>query len=180
MVRDISVIGYLPEVLQEVKELKALDSVENPILEEEWKLAYEQLDNGFVETANEFGLSRYEKMLKLKVSDLDTIETRRLRVLTRFQEQAPYSYKAIINILNTILGEGNYTFQRDVANKTVNMKIQLTIANQFAIIEDFLERVLPVNMNYNIELMFNTWDKFKTQTWGNLVTQTWDDVKEGI
>lgn len=155
MDRGISIIGYLPDVLKEVEEIKALNYVENPILEEEWRLAFQQLENQFVMYADEYGISRYEKMLGIRYNPTEDIETRRLRILTRMKEQVPYTFKVLDNILESLLGEGNYVLERDVALKNIDVFVELTVNSQVVIIEEMLERILPANMIYNVSERFN-------------------------
>lgn len=180
MDRYVNIIDYLPLVLQDVDEIKAINAVENEILIKEWLLADRQLDNQFVTTTDEKGIARYEKMLKLKVSDTDTLETRIFKVLARYQEQAPYTWRVLENILDSLLGKGRYVMERDISNKVLTVKIELTVVRQFDAVAELLERITPQNMIINIELRYNQWNKVLPFTWGQLQTKTWHDVKEEV
>lgn len=180
MDRNVIIIDYLIEPLKGIKEIQAVNDVENPILNAEWGLYEHQLNNQFVVSTDEYGISRYEKMLKIKVSDTDTLETRIFNVLTKYQEEGPFTWKKLQMILDSMLGVGNYTLERDVANKILNVKLQLTISRQYEILSEFLERVTPQNMILNIQLRYNTWEQIKPFTWGELLSKTWGEVKEGI
>lgn len=180
MARDVNILGYLPTILLEIKELKAIAGVENPILESLWRMIDATLNNQFIITADEEGINRYEKMLGLQVSDSDTLETRIFRVLARYQEQAPYTYRTLRLILDSLLGAGNYTMERNVEEKWLVVKIELTVKRQFEAVEDTLERMVPQNMILTVELRFNQWSKIKLKTWGELLSKTWRDVKEEV
>ena len=65
------------------------------------------------------------KMLKLNVPATDTIETRRFRILTRYQEQALFTYRVLKQLLYSLLGEGQYELKRDVAAKNTKRKNQI-------------------------------------------------------
>ncbi|MCT6924111.1 putative phage tail protein [Metasolibacillus sp.] len=180
MAREVDILGYLPPILLEIKELKAIAGVENPILEKLWRMIDATLNNQFIITADENGIGRYEKMLGLQVSDSDTLETRIFRVLARYQEQAPYTYRTLKLILDSLLGTGNYTMERNVEEKWLTVKIELTVKRQFEVVEDTLERMVPQNMILTVELRFNQWSKIKLKTWGELLSKTWRDVKEEV
>lgn len=180
MDRRKDIVDYLPPVLREVDEIKAINAVENEIIKGEWLLTGEQLDNQFVVTTNEDGISRYEKMLKLKVADTDTLETRVFKVLARYQEQAPYTWRVMKNIMDSLLGEGRYVMERDIIDKNLSVKLELTVGRQFDVVSELLERVTPQNMTLSIELRYNTWNKVKTKTWGELKELTWHDIKEEV
>ena len=173
-------LSEIPEVLTEVKEIKAIAQVEDPILMAEWKLVQQIYNNQFVLTADIDGIERYEKMLGIRPSDQDTIESRRFRILARFQEQAPYTWKVLLGLLDSLLGVGNYEAERNVADKWVRVKLELTIGSQIQAVTDMLERIVPQNMIINIELRFNTWLQISQKTWGQVNTLTWGTVREGV
>lgn len=112
MAREVDIIDYLPSVLHEIKEIVGIANVEKPVLEALWQEIENTLNNQFVVTANEKGASRYEKMLKLSVPATDSIETRRFRILARYQEQAPYTNRVLKQLLDSLLGEGKYELKR--------------------------------------------------------------------
>lgn len=178
--REIDILEHWPPILQQIKEFIEIAKVENPYLEWLWNKIEEILDNQFIVSANEEGLARYERMLKLSVPATDTIETRRFRLLTKYQEQNPLTYKVLINLLNSLLGEGKYVLIRDVANKTLTVKIELTVKGQFYAVVDMLERIVPQNMVLKVELRYNTWGVIKNATWGDLQTCTWKHVKDEV
>lgn len=180
MARYVNISEYLPQVLKELEEIKALNLVENPILIQEWMFAENQLNNQFVETANETGIQRYERMLKLNYSDSDTLETRRFRIISRFQEQAPYTWRVLHKILTSLLGEGGYRLERNVATKTLNVKIDLTVSSQFNILVDTLERIVPANMIINVELLYNSHQDLSAFTHAELSAYTHQQLREGV
>lgn len=180
MAREVDVSSYLPPVLQEVKELVEIANIENPVLETLWQEIENTLNNQFVITANENGAKRYEKMLKMSVPGTDALETRRFHILTRYQEQIPYYFKVLSQLLDSLLGEGRYLLNRDVANKTLTVKIELTVKGMFDAVIVMLERITPQNMVLVVDLRYNTWGKIKQLTWGDLKTRTWRQIKEEV
>ncbi|WP_313803245.1 putative phage tail protein [Cytobacillus sp.] len=155
MARDVDILSYLPSILRDIKELIEIAQVEKPALEAIWKNIENALNNQFVVSANESGLSRYEKMLKISSPATDSIETRRFRILTRYQEQAPYTWKLLKQLLDNLLGEGQYELKRDVATKTISVKIELTVKGQFDAVVVMLERITPQNMVLDVQLRYN-------------------------
>ena len=177
--KDVDVMAELPTVLQDVVELNAIARVEDPILTAEWGLIQGIFDNQFIMYTNEDGISRYENMLNIYPLDTDTLETRRLRVMARFQEQAPYTWRVLIGILDGLLGLGNYTATRDVASKTIDIKIQLVQSQQVQVVIDMLERITPVNMIYTVSLMYNTYQQLSAYTHQQLSAYTHQQLREG-
>ncbi|MFJ3389960.1 putative phage tail protein [Lysinibacillus sp. NPDC086135] len=180
MARDIDIIGYLPPILHEIKEIIAITNVENPVLESLWQQIEDTLNNQFVVTANEQGAERYEKMLKLKVPATDTIETRRFRILTRYQEQAPYSFRVLKQLLDSLLGVGQYELKRDVAAKTLSVKIELTVKGMFDAVVVMLERITPQNMVLTVQLRYNQHSTLVRFTHAQLAAFTHEQLREVV
>lgn len=180
MARDIDILSYLPTVLHEIKEIIAVAEVEKPVLEAVWQSIEDTLNNQFVVTTNETGASRYERMLKLVAGESETIETRRFRILTRYQEQAPYSYKVLNQLLDSLLGEGKYTLERNVAEKWLKVKLELTVKRQFEAVELMLERVTPQNMLLTVELRYNQHSMLARYTHAQLAAFTHQYLREDV
>lgn len=178
--REVDILEHWPPILQQIREFQEIAKVENPYLTWLWNKIEEILDNQFIVTANEEGLSRYENMLSLDVPATDTIETRRFRLLTRYQEQVPYTYKVLIQLLDSLLGEGKYIIERDAADKTLTVKIELTVKGQFDAVEEMLERIVPQNVVLLVELRFNQHYKFESFTHDDLTAYTHKQLREDV
>jgi hypothetical protein len=178
--RDVDILSYLPPILRDIKEIIEIAQVEKPVLEETWKYIENALNNQFVVSANESGLSRYEKMLKINTPATDSIETRRFRILTRYQEQAPYTWRLLKQLLDNLLGEGQYELKRDVAAKTLSVKIELTVKGQFDAVVLMLERITPQNMVLTVELRYNQNSKLAQYTHAQLAAFTHKQLREEV
>lgn len=180
MAREVDIMGYLPSVLHEIKEIVAMANVEKPVLEALWQEIESTLNNQFVVTAGEKGASRYEKMLKLSVPASDSIETRRFRILTRYQEQAPYTNRVLKQLLDSLLGEGQYELQCDVAAKTLSVKIELTVKGMFDAVAIMLERITPQNMILTVQLRYNQHSTIARFTHAQLAAFTHQQLREEV
>lgn len=180
MARDVDILSYLPPILRDIKEIIEIAQVEKPVLEEIWENIENALNNQFLVSANESGLSRYEKMLKISTPATDSIETRRFRILTRYQEQAPYTWRLLKQLLDNLLGEGQYELKRNVAAKTLSVKIELTVKGQFDAVVVMLERITPQNMVLSVELRYNQHSKLAQYTHAQLAAFTHKQLREEV
>jgi len=180
LAREVDILSYLPPILHEIREIVEIANVENSSLESVWQAIEDALNNQFILTANKEGLARYEKMLDLKVPATDSVETRRFRLLTRFNEQPPYTNKVTKKLLDTLLGEGHYDYIRDAANKTLTVKLELTVKGQFDAVVAMLERVTPQNMVLTIEIRYNTHQKLSQFTHSQLSAYTHKQLREDV
>ena len=62
MIKNVDLISYLPPYLQEYKEDVAALAAENPEFLLVWDAVDRVLYNHFIETADTYGISRFEKL----------------------------------------------------------------------------------------------------------------------
>lgn len=180
MAREVDILSYLPSTLHEIKEIIAVADVEKPVLEDLWQEIENTLNNQFVITANKSGAARYEKNLKLQAGESESIETRRFRILTRYQEQAPYTDKVLKQLFDSLLGEGQYVLERNVAEKWLKVRMELTVKRQFEAVEVMLERITPQNMVLTIELRYNQHSFIARYTHAQLAAFTHKQIREDV
>ena len=82
--------------------------------------------------------------------------------------------------LATLCGEDGYSVQFLTKDFTVKVKVELTAKKQEAAVREMLERVLPYNMVFTVELLYNQWQTVKAYTWGALAARTWSQVREEV
>lgn len=179
-IRTIDLKGYLPEVLKDVTEMRAIMDAETPEVQAIWQACEDCMNDQFILEATEHGIARREKMLSITPFATDTLDDRRFRLLTRYNENIPYTRKGLASMLESLCGVGGYVLTIQTAIFTVNVKVALTAKKQEAIIADLLERVLPYEMVFTVELLYNTWAKVLPYTWGELSAITWKHVKEEV
>ena len=180
MAREVDLLAYLLPILQEVKELQTIAGIENPTLEDVWELVESVLNNQFILTADERGIARHEKMLEIKSGATESLETRRFRVLTRYQEQAPYTNKVLKQLLDSLLGEGKYRYERNVADKWIKVRLELTVKGQFEEVELMLERITPQNMILEVTLRYNQHSTLARYTHAQLAAFTHKQLREDV
>lgn len=152
MLKDnVSILDQLPPVLQEVDELIKIASIEDPILTELWLELKTLIDDQFIVTASENGLQRREKMHKLKVSNAESLESRRLRILSLYSDRSPYTKSYLYRYLNNLLGEGNYALAIDSDEDILDLEIEATFKELITIIEERLEQILPQSTLINLK-----------------------------
>lgn len=118
---DRLLINYLPPVLREVPELKAIMAAEQPEVEQLWDAQDNILENQFLVSATEYGVKRWERILKIYPKDTDGLEMRRARVLAILRLKLPYTIRWLRNWLDELCGAGNYGL--DIAAYTITLHL---------------------------------------------------------
>lgn len=155
MDREINILNYLPAILKEVKELKALSVCENPELVLLWDALENALNDQFVNDATEYGVSRLESILKIVSKGTDTLNDRKFRILTRLNEKLPYTVRTLQNQLSSLCGENGFTLEVNHAAYTLKVRVELTAKSNFNDVEALLDRVAPANMIIDLSLLYN-------------------------
>lgn len=141
--KDVDLISYLPQFMQCYKELIATFDTENVELKLIWKASDKVLSNEFIKTADEYGISRFEKLLNIKPSRTESLETRRDRVSANWFKNTNYTYKYLIAQLTNLCGVNNF----DVDLNYNDYAISITVpASTYMTVNKLLYEILPCNL----------------------------------
>ena len=105
MIREVDLVSYLPPFIAEYKEINNALAAENPEFQLIWEAADRALRNEFIETADEYGISRFEKMMGLFPSKDDSLESRRLNIRSKWFTMLPYTWRMLMDRLLLLCGE---------------------------------------------------------------------------
>lgn len=139
-------IEYLPLFMQEFPEMQEIMKVQNFETDIVNKNIFEVLDNAFIQDCNEYGIKKYENILGIIPAAEDTLESRKIRVLNRWNDTLPYTYRVLLRRLNVFCGVNNYDISGDL--KRYELFITTDLPEQGAIEElsIMLDAIIPVNM----------------------------------
>lgn len=157
MIREVDLVDYyLPPFMQKYKEPVAALKAEEPEFQLIWKAADRVLYNHFISTADEYGISRFEKLLGIFPSSEDTIESRRERVQSRWFKSIPYTLKTLINKLVTLCGDRDFTIKADFSESyTMILNVSLSIFGQVDELNEVLSYMTPQNIVVKVNNTLN-------------------------
>lgn len=112
------------------------------------------MQNEFIATADEYGISRFERILKIYPSTEDTLESRRARVQARWFASLPYTWRMLLEKLISICGEKGFTISKDFLFYKVNLEVNLDIFGQVEELERLIEVMTPCNMVFDAQNKF--------------------------
>lgn len=152
MVREVDLVSYLPHFVARYQETSTTLIAENPEFQAVWKAADRVLYNEFLATADEYGISRFEKLLGILPLSGDTLEARRLRVQSKWFLALPYTWRMLLQKL-TILCHGEFEVSvPTLGGYEIAIKIVLgphTRTLLFDVLQ-LLEGFLPANLYYEV------------------------------
>ena len=146
MIREVDLTSYLPPFMAAYKETDAALTAENPEFRLLWDAADQVLKNEFIETAQEYGIARFEKLLGILPSTEDTIESRRARIRARWFTHLPYTWRMFLHKLTTLCGGNDFTVTGRPGDYRVGLEVHLELRGQVGELERLIEKMFPCNM----------------------------------
>ena len=89
---------YLPQVLRDTAEFQQIMSVEQESADRFFEALDSVFSNQFIDTADETGIRRYEKILNLTPKDTDRLDDRRFRIKAKINEQLPFTIRVLASV----------------------------------------------------------------------------------
>ena len=139
-------INYLPYEPRKYAEFQGITTGEQPEFELVWDSEQEVFDNQFIDTASDYGLSRWEKMLKIFPKGTDTLETRRARIKTKLNNFVPYSFRVLIRMLTAISNGDPFNVSIEPGSYLLKIETQWGASGQMEGLEYLIKEVVPYNL----------------------------------
>jgi hypothetical protein len=166
----------IPQALTGIPDLEQLyDAIDDQV--EKLNDEVDQLDEDtFFDTMSENRVKRWENMISLTPGQNDSLDDRRFRIQSRVVDKLPYSYRIILSDLHALDPEA----QMEIDWEHLNVKVYMALSSQSMVadVEELLEKKLPLNLTYEIIIVYNTWGEYESDTWGDVSTMTWQQMKE--
>lgn len=156
MATDRKLINYLPHFMQEYLEMQKIMETEQVDIDRLWLEAENALADQFILEATESGVMRWESMLGISPKDTDTLDERRFRILTRLNQELPYTLTKLKEALTTLCGTGGFSIDLQAAQYHIEIKLALGHHNNYQEVVDLLTKMIPANMTQYIRLMYNS------------------------
>nr|WP_314465559.1 putative phage tail protein [uncultured Clostridium sp.] len=160
MAKDVNLLSYWMPLLRQIKEFKQIAIAEEPELKYILEAIDRTLANMFISTADEYGIKRFEDMIGIYPADGDSLETRRLNVLVKWNDKVPYTDKELYNRMVSICGDDeSFTITQRYNEYEIDISTHLGVAGAFDTVASLLEDMLPCNLVLNLK---NTIEAVKT------------------
>lgn len=177
---DRKLIDYLPPIIKEIREIKAIMEAQQPEMVKIWQAYDDALSDQFIESATEYGVKRWEKILKIIPKATDNLNARKFTILARINEQLPFTMITLRNTLKSLCGEDGFTLTLNHENYTLYVQVELVAKSNYTDVGDMLDRVVPANMVINISLKYNQQTTLAKFTHGQLQQWTHDQLRNEV
>lgn len=147
MKRQTDLTMYLPEFMGSYRESEEALRAENPEFTLVWSAADGILYNHFISTADEYGIGRFEKLLKICPEPEDTLEGRRNRVQNRWINIMPYTIRVLTQKLCVICEDTDFVLRKDFEEGyTLMLDTNLEGFGKVQEVEETIAAMVPCNI----------------------------------
>lgn len=147
MIREVDLVMYLPPFMRDYKETVATLEAENPEFHIVWDAVNRVLYSHFISTADEYGISRFERLLGIFPSSEDTLESRRSRVQSKWFNTIPYTMKVLLQKLTVLCGNTSFSLKNNFTEGyTLTMNTNLELYGQVEELEYIINTMIPENI----------------------------------
>ena len=143
---DISIIEYLPPFLQEYLQYKLLMYTEDIEFQNIFINLNKIEQNQFIFSLDDEGLKRFEKMLNIYSQSNESMEIRRMKVLSKWNEHEVYTFDFLKSKLDVICGKENYDIIEDFKNYRLEIHTYLSEIGEVTELERVIDSIIPCNL----------------------------------
>lgn len=143
--RVVDIKEYWSPVVAESLEFTVIADAENPEFNYLWEKVYGLVDEYFVKSATEYGVSRMEKLLNITPVKGMSLEQRKNTIIWKMNLRIPYTMRYLKNIIISLVGKENQMIDYDNDTQTLTVRIKEGIIDMYQFRRD-LEKIVPQNL----------------------------------
>ena len=174
----MELLDLWPEFLRELREFAALAQAQQGEMDTAEQTVRAAPGDFFAATLSPAGAGRWEAMLGLPVRTQEDLEQRRFRILSKWAEQRPFTLVRLRQLLDTLCGQGGATAAAEGYKLTV--KVALTAKASFDDVGELLERVVPLNLEISLSLLYNRHSLLAGYTHAQLADYTHEQLRSEV
>lgn len=147
MAKEVHLLNYWMPLLRKIKEFKEIANTEEPELRYLLEAIERTLKNMFIETADEYGIERFESMMKIIPDETDTLDMRRAKVLIEWNNYVPYTETELYRRLVSICGSADaFDLEEHYTEYWLKITTHLGVVGAFDMVAKMLDYMLPCNL----------------------------------
>lgn len=140
----MELLNYWPRYIRELIEFQQIANGLQPEFEKAAQEVQDAPQDFFLVSLSDYGCKRWEAILGLSVASGDTLETRRQRILLKYLDQLPYTYRSLLKYLSTV--SQDFTVNLDNGVYELFIRIVLSGYDQRDALVAVLGQMIPANL----------------------------------
>lgn len=180
MATNRQLLDYLPHFMREYYEMRKIMETEQVEIDQLWLEAENALADQFVLEATEQGVKRWESMLDISPKDTDTLDERKFRILTKLNQELPYTLRKLQMALTNLCGADGFTINLQAAEYHIEVKLAVGNHSNYSEVVNILKRMIPANLTQFVQLMYNQHELFTSYTHAQLSAYTHKQIRNEV
>jgi len=180
MATNRRLIDYLPNFMQEYREIGVIMETEQFEIDRLWMHTENAFADQFILEATENGVKRWESILGISPKDTDTLDVRKFRILTRLNQELPYTLRKLEQALTSLCGNNMFSIELDSAKYHIEVKLGLVNESGYQDVVDVLMKMIPANMTQHVQIMYNSNAVIGKMTHAQLAAYTHKQLKSEV
>ena len=173
----IDTIRYYPQHVANIEEFKRIAAVYDKKLQVVWDDLSQMQTNKRFEDMDEEECSKWEQMLKIKITGEETLGDRRRNIKGIWASGLPYTARKFKEVLDAMVGPEYYLLDINQANKTLKVDLMLDVIMKDTYIYNLMRAMAPADMIVTVSIVFNRNRAFKGYTNADLKKYTNHELK---
>ena len=173
----IDTIRYFPQHVANIEEFKRIAAVYDKKLQVVWDDLSQMQTNKRFDDMDEEECSKWEQMLKIKITGEETLGDRRRNIKGIWASGLPYTAKKFKEVLDAMVGPEYYLLDINQANKTLKVDLMLDVIMKDTYIYNLMRAMAPADMIVTVSIVFNRNRAFKGYTNADLKKYTNHELK---
>ena len=180
MANERMLINYLPQFMQDYFEMQKIMESEQSQVDAIWAAVESSFADQFISDATEHGVKRWESMLQINPKDTDSLDERKFRILTRLNQELPYTMRGLERALTNLCGADGYSIKLAAEEYHIEIKLALNYKNNYEDVTKLLQKMIPANMTQNVQIIYNTHNVLKKFTHAQLAAYSHHDLRNEV
>ena len=173
----IDTIRYFPQHVANIEEFKRIAAVYDKKLQVVWDDLSQMQTNKRFDNMDEEACSKWEQMLKIKITGEETLGDRRRNIKGIWASGLPYTARKFKEVLDAMVGPEYYLLDINQANKTLKVDLMLDVIMKDTYIYNLMRAMAPADMIVTVSIVFNRNRAFKGYTNADLKKYTNHELK---
>ena len=143
---NLDMIKYWIPELRKIPEFRELAKVWEIEFKKLYECTQKTLDDTFIDTASEDGIKRLEKIAGIYPDEGDSLEHRRTRLYSYWNDRKPYTEGELYNRLKALCGSSDFEIKPDYRNFLIQIITHVGDVGVMEEIEYMLDYFIPANL----------------------------------
>ena len=143
---NLDMIKYWIPELRKIPEFRELAKVWEIEFKKLYECTQKTLDDTFIDTASEDGIKRLEKIAGIYPDEGDSLEHRRTRLYSYWNDGKPYTEGKLYNRLKALCGSSDFEIKPDYRNFLIQIITHVGDVGVMEEIEYMLDYFIPANL----------------------------------